>query len=184
MNFSTHSARLTLDPIGLVYSPLKSKAETARQPAAATDATVRIELYPDRHFEHALEHMEGWERVSVPFRLHLNASWRPKVLPPRSASGRKGVFATRSPYRPNPLGLSAVHLERIEGLTLHIREVDLVDGTATCTTRCSRADWTTRCGPDAPPPSATRCWSMPSAGTSVRAASWIRCARCPGYSRG
>ena len=51
------------------------------------------------------------------------------MLPPRSASGRKGVFATRSPYRPNPLGLSAVRLERIEGLTLFIRDVDLVDGT-------------------------------------------------------
>jgi hypothetical protein len=51
------------------------------------------------------------------------------VLPPRSASGRKGVFATRSPHRPNPLGLSAVRLERIEGLTLFIRDVDLVDGT-------------------------------------------------------
>ena len=120
---------LTLDPIGVVHSPLKSKAEAARQPAAATDATARIELYPDRHFEHALEDLEGWERIWVVFWCHLNTTWRPKVLPPRSASGRKGVFATRSPYRPNPLGLSAVRLERIEGLTLFIRDVDLVDGT-------------------------------------------------------
>jgi len=123
------STPLNLNPIGVIHSPLKSKAEAARQPAAATDATARIELYPDRHFEHALEDLEGWERIWVLFWFHLNTTWRPKVLPPRSASGRKGVFATRSPYRPNPLGLSAVRLERIEGLTLHIRDVDLVDGT-------------------------------------------------------
>ncbi|MGC3984409.1 MAG: SAM-dependent methyltransferase [Pseudorhodoferax sp.] len=55
--------------------------------------------------------------------------WRPKVLPPRSTSGRKGVFSTRSPHRPNPLGLSVVRLERVEGLTLHIRDSDMVDGT-------------------------------------------------------
>jgi tRNA-Thr(GGU) m(6)t(6)A37 methyltransferase TsaA len=121
--------RLSLEPIGLVHSPLKSKAEAARQPAAAADATARIELFAGRNFEHALEDLEGFERIWVLFWFHLNDSWRPKVLPPRSASGRKGVFATRSPYRPNPLGLSAVRLERIEGLTLFIRDVDLVDGT-------------------------------------------------------
>lgn len=120
---------LTLEPIGLVHSLLKSKAEAARQPAAATGATARIQLYPGRNFEHALEDLEGWERIWVLFWFHLNDSWRPKVLPPRSASGRKGVFATRSPYRPNPLGLSVVRLERVEGLTLHVRDVDLVDGT-------------------------------------------------------
>ncbi len=121
--------RLSLEPIGVVHGPLRSKAEAARQPAAATGATARIELHPARNFEHALEDLEGWERIWVLFWFHLNDSWRPKVLPPRSASGRKGVFATRSPYRPNPLGLSAVRLERIEGLTLYIRDVDLVDGT-------------------------------------------------------
>jgi tRNA-Thr(GGU) m(6)t(6)A37 methyltransferase TsaA len=129
MTISEIPSRLRLDPIGVVHSPLKSKAEAARQPAAATNATARIELYPDRHFEHALEDLEGWERIWVLFWFHLNTTWRPKVLPPRSASGRKGVFATRSPYRPNPLGLSAVRLERIEGLALFIRDVDLLDGT-------------------------------------------------------
>ncbi|MEO8445581.1 MAG: tRNA (N6-threonylcarbamoyladenosine(37)-N6)-methyltransferase TrmO [Gammaproteobacteria bacterium] len=120
---------LTLEPIGVVHSDLKTKVEAARQPAAAPDTAARIELYPGRNFEHALTDLAGWERIWVLFWFHLNDSWRPKVLPPRSASGRKGVFATRSPYRPNPLGLSAVRLERIDGLVLHIRDVDLVDGT-------------------------------------------------------
>lgn len=120
---------LTLDPIGVVRTALGSKAETPRQPAAATGAQGRIELFPGRNFEHALEDLAGWERIWVLFWFHLNDTWRPKVLPPRSASGRKGVFATRSPYRPNPLGLSAVRLDRVEGLVLHVSEVDLIDGT-------------------------------------------------------
>lgn len=123
------SGELQLRPIGVVHSAQKSKVEAARQPVAATGTTARIELLPGRHFEHALEDLDGWERIWVLFWFHLNDSWRPKVLPPRSATGRKGVFATRSPHRPNPVGLSAVRLDRIEGLTLHIRDVDLVDGT-------------------------------------------------------
>lgn len=122
-------ARLTLEPIGYVRSTLGSKVEAARQPRAATGMPGRIELLPGRHFEHALEDLAGWEYVWVLFWFHLNSSWRPKVLPPRSTSGRKGVFATRAPHRPNPLGLSALRLDRVEGLTLHVSDVDLVDGT-------------------------------------------------------
>jgi tRNA-Thr(GGU) m(6)t(6)A37 methyltransferase TsaA len=121
--------RLTLEPIGIVHTPLGSKVEAARQPRAAGGASGTIELFPGRNFEHALEDLDGWEFIWVVFWFHLNTDWRPKVLPPRSSSGRKGVFATRSPHRPNPLGLSAVRLERIDGLTLFIRDVDIVDGT-------------------------------------------------------
>ncbi len=52
-----------------------------------------------------------------------------RVLPPRSRTGRKGVFSTRAPHRPNPLGLSALKLEKVEGLRLSVRGVDLLDGT-------------------------------------------------------
>jgi hypothetical protein len=65
----------------------------------------------------------------VIFWFHRNHTWRPKVLPPRSRAGRKGVFATRAPHRPNPIGLSAVRLESVTGLTLHVRELDMLDGT-------------------------------------------------------
>lgn len=119
---------LELRPIGIVHCGLGSKVEAARQPAASA-ATGTIELYPGRNFEHALEDLEGWERIWVLFWFHLNETWRPKVLPPRSVSGRKGVFATRSPHRPNPLGLSTVKLLRIERLTLFVAGIDLVDGT-------------------------------------------------------
>lgn len=120
---------LTLEPIGFARTALATKVDAPRQPRAARGMPGRIELLPGRHFEHALEDLEGWEYLWVIFWFHLNASWRPKVLPPRSTSGRKGVFSTRSPHRPNPLGLSAVRLERIEGLTLHLLDLDLVDGT-------------------------------------------------------
>jgi tRNA (adenine37-N6)-methyltransferase len=123
------SDRLTLDPIGFLRSSLATKVEAARQPQAAVGTPARIELLPGRNFEHALEDLERWELIWVIFWFHLNPGWRPKVLPPRSTTGRKGVFATRSPHRPNPLGMSVVRLERIDGLVLHIRDTDMLDGT-------------------------------------------------------
>jgi tRNA-Thr(GGU) m(6)t(6)A37 methyltransferase TsaA len=121
--------QLTLEPIGYVRTAAADKVEAARQPRASGGASGRIELLPGRNFEHALHDLAEWRYVWVLFWFDRNEGWRPKVLPPRSRSGRKGVFATRSPHRPNPLGLSAVKLERIEGLTLHVSDVDMLDGT-------------------------------------------------------
>jgi tRNA-Thr(GGU) m(6)t(6)A37 methyltransferase TsaA len=126
---SDSPARLTLDPIGFLRSPLATKVQAARQPRAAAGTAARIELLPGRNFEHALEDLAHWELIWVIFWFHLNPGWRPKVLPPRSITGRKGVFATRSPHRPNPLGMSVVRLDRVDGLTLHIRDSDMLDGT-------------------------------------------------------
>jgi tRNA-Thr(GGU) m(6)t(6)A37 methyltransferase TsaA len=120
---------LTLEPIGYVRSKLATKVEAARQPRASGGAEATIELVPGRHFEHALCDLAAWRYVWVLYWFDRNGGWRPKVLPPRSGTGRKGVFATRSPHRPNPLGLSAVRLTRIDGLTLHVRDVDMLDGT-------------------------------------------------------
>jgi tRNA (adenine37-N6)-methyltransferase len=120
---------LTLEPIGYVRTAFATKVEAARQPRASGGAPGRIELTPGRNFEHALSDLGCWQYIWVLFWFDRNDGWRPKVLPPRSRSGRKGVFATRSPHRPNPLGLSAVRLERVEGLTLHVSDVDMLDGT-------------------------------------------------------
>lgn len=122
-------SRLVLEPIGIVRTSLATKVEAARQPRAAQGASARIELFPGRNFEHALEDLSRWRLIWVIFWFHHNPGWRPKVLPPRSTSGRKGVFATRSPHRPNPLGLSVVRLEKVEGLNVHILDADLLDGT-------------------------------------------------------
>lgn len=122
-------SRLVLEPIGIVRTSLATKVEAARQPRAAQGARARIELFSGRNFEHALEDLPRWQLIWVIFWFHHNPGWRPKVLPPRSTSGRKGVFATRSPHRPNPLGLSVVRLERVEGLNIHILDADILDGT-------------------------------------------------------
>jgi tRNA-Thr(GGU) m(6)t(6)A37 methyltransferase TsaA len=81
------------------------------------------------NLEHAIEDLAGWERIWVIFWFDRNTGWRPKVQPPRAARGRKGVLATRSPHRPNPLGLSVLRLDRVEGLRLYVRDVDMLDGT-------------------------------------------------------
>ena len=120
---------LTLEPIGYLRNALATKVEAARQPRAAAGTPARIELLPGRNFEHALEDLAHWELIWVIFWFHLNTGWRPKVLPPRSTTGRKGVFSTRSPHRPNPIGISVVRLDRIEDLTLYVRDADMLDGT-------------------------------------------------------
>ncbi|MBS0580119.1 MAG: tRNA (N6-threonylcarbamoyladenosine(37)-N6)-methyltransferase TrmO [Proteobacteria bacterium] len=121
--------RLVLEPIGYVHAAATTRVQAARQPRAAQGVPARIELLPGRHFEHALADLARWERIWVLFWFHRNPGWRPKVLPPRSTTGRKGVFSTRSPHRPNPIGLSVVRLERIEGLVLHVRDADMLEGT-------------------------------------------------------
>ena len=120
---------VTFRPIGLVRTPFADRVGTPRQPAAARGVRGTIELFPGNDYEHALEDLVGWDRLWVVFVFHLNKGWRPKVLPPRSDGRRRGVFSTRAPYRPNPIGLSAVRLLGVEGLRVHVEDVDLVDGT-------------------------------------------------------
>ena len=88
-----------------------------------------IELYPGRNFETAAADLEGADRIWVVYVFDRNRSWKPKVLPP-VGKRRIGVFATRSPHRPNPIGLSAVRLLKVEGLKLYIADHDLLNGTA------------------------------------------------------
>jgi tRNA-Thr(GGU) m(6)t(6)A37 methyltransferase TsaA len=120
---------LAIRPIGVVRSPFLDKMSTPRQPAAARDVTGTIELFRRPGMEHAVHDLEGCDHLWVIFWFHLVEGFRPKVLPPRSPGKRRGVLATRSPHRPNPIGLSVVRLDRIDGLTLHIRDIDMVDGT-------------------------------------------------------
>ncbi len=124
-------AEVAFAPIGYVRSPFPDRVSTPRQPSAARGAAGTIELLPGHDFEHALADLEGWERLWVIFCFHLNppGAWRPKVLPPRSSGKRRGVFSTRSPHRPNPIGLSVVRLDEVRGLVLHVRDVDMIDGT-------------------------------------------------------
>jgi len=119
---------LALTPIGVLRTPFKDKAEVPRQSSVAAEARGVIELEPDRDLADAIDGLEAFDTIWVLFWFHENGGhYRPKVSPPRS-SERRGVLATRSPHRPNPIGLSAVRLERIEGLRLFIAGVDMLDG--------------------------------------------------------
>jgi tRNA-Thr(GGU) m(6)t(6)A37 methyltransferase TsaA len=120
---------LTLHPIGIMRTRLATRVEAPRQPAATGGIEGVIELATGLNLQHAVEDLAAWERIWVIFWFDRNRGWRPKVLPPRSTTGRKGVLATRSPHRPNPLGLSVLRLVRVEGLALFVRDVDLLDGT-------------------------------------------------------
>ncbi|HEX3771469.1 MAG TPA: tRNA (N6-threonylcarbamoyladenosine(37)-N6)-methyltransferase TrmO [Polyangiaceae bacterium] len=125
-------APFVFEPIGIVRSPFVERADAPRQGAVTPDAEGRIELHPGRGFEDALEGVDAWEYIWVLFVFHKNVEeargWRPKVLPPRSME-KRGVFSTRSPHRPNPVGMSAVRVERVDGLVVHVRGIDLLDGT-------------------------------------------------------
>ncbi|MDH5492019.1 MAG: tRNA (N6-threonylcarbamoyladenosine(37)-N6)-methyltransferase TrmO [Myxococcales bacterium] len=122
------SNRLELEPIGTIRSPFRERAEVPRQPRAAEGVRGRLELLAGRGFEDALQDISSWDHLWVLFWFHLAEGWNPKVLPPRSRV-RRGLFATRAPHRPNPLGISAMRLVRVEGLVLHVENVDVVDGT-------------------------------------------------------
>lgn len=129
MSKNPSAGSLLLAPIGYLRTEASAKVDAPRQPAAARGREGRIELLPGCNLEHAVEDLAGCDRIWVIFWFHLNAAWRPKVLPPRGPGKRRGVLATRSPHRPNPLGLSALRLTRVEGLTLHVLDVDMVDAT-------------------------------------------------------
>lgn len=89
-----------------------------------------IELVKGHNYEQGLKDLAGFEYIWVIFVFHLNRNWRPLTNPPYSdGKGKKGVFATRSPYRPNPLGMSCVKLARIEGNRVYISGSDLLNNT-------------------------------------------------------
>src|SRR4051812_28085149 len=96
-------------PIGFVRSPFHEKVEAPRQATVAGDVVGEIEILPEH--EDALADLGGFSRIWVLFWFDRAAgrSVSSKVQPPRSAA-KRGVFATRSPHRPNPIGLSAVRL--------------------------------------------------------------------------
>ncbi len=115
-------------PIGVVRSPFTEPAQAPRQPQRGAGVEARIELHAGRGFEFALSDIETWRYLWVLFWFHRAESFRAKVRPPRSRT-RRGLFATRAPHRPNPVGMSVVELVRVEGLVLHVRDVDILDGT-------------------------------------------------------
>lgn len=126
---------LTLSPIGTVRSCFKEKFGIPRQPGLATTATAELELTGEYANIDAVRGLDRCSHIWVLFLFseHLDRGWTPLVRPPRSLGGKMGVFATRATFRPNPVGMSAVKLDRIENRNgtpvLHLSGIDILDGT-------------------------------------------------------
>jgi tRNA-Thr(GGU) m(6)t(6)A37 methyltransferase TsaA len=120
---------LTLQPIGYVRTAQRVKFQARHQPVDDAQDEHLLELLPGHDYQSALRDLAGFDRIWLIWQFHRNTTWRPLVLPPRGPAQRRGVFATRSPHRPNPLGLTPVRLLAIEGLSLRLGPCDLVDGT-------------------------------------------------------
>lgn len=118
----------TMDPIGYFHTSQREKYSVPSQGSMALENEGVIKLKSHQQFEQALEGLDGFDRIWVVFLFHRNTHWKPKVLPPRGGK-KRGVFATRSPHRPNFIGLSCVELKAIQGLNLFIAQHDLLDGT-------------------------------------------------------
>ena len=113
-------------PIGIIHSPFKEARGVPIQPAASKDVEATVEVFTE--YAEGLEDLDGFSHVILVFHFHLSKGFALKVKP-YLENQLRGVFATRAPSRPNSIGLSVVRLDRIEGEILHIRDVDIVDGT-------------------------------------------------------
>ena len=123
-------------PIGIIRSGFREKFGIPRQAGLAPAVRATLELLPPYNQPAAVRGLEGFSHVWLVFVFHgvPMGRWQPTVRPPRLGGNRRlGVFATRSTFRPNPIGLSAVKLEHIatrQGqVVLHLQGVDLLDGT-------------------------------------------------------
>ena len=113
-------------PVGVIYSPFKEPAGTPIQPTGARGVAGTVEIQPE--YAGGLRDLDGFSHIILIYHFHLSHGYRLEVKPFLDDSLR-GVFATRAPRRPNAIGLSVVRLVRVDGCTLHIEDVDIVDGT-------------------------------------------------------
>ncbi len=114
-------------PIGVVHSPFKEPAGTPIQSAAvAANIEAVVEIYS--RYRAGLKDIEGFSHLILLYHLH-RIQPTGLLVKPFLGNETHGIFATRSPGRPNPIGFSVVRLVKVEGERLHIREVDILDQT-------------------------------------------------------
>jgi tRNA-Thr(GGU) m(6)t(6)A37 methyltransferase TsaA len=113
-------------PIGFVHSPYQTASGTPIQPSRARGIEGMVEL--DEEYVEALSDLDGFSHIILICHLHKAADFKLRVVPYLDTELR-GLFATRAPSRPNPIGLSVVRLLGIDGRVLRIEGVDLLDGT-------------------------------------------------------
>lgn len=125
----------SLETLGIMHSCYQEKFAVPRQPGLAPSAYATLELLPPYNLPEFVEGLESFSHLWISFIFHQNLQqgWKAKVRPPRLGGNKKvGVFASRSTFRPNSLGLSVVKLEGIDltkGVKLQLSGADLIDGT-------------------------------------------------------
>ena len=119
---------MKVTPIGVARTPFRPREDAPHQPSAAPDAAGTIEIAEP--YREGLRDLDGFDRVWVLFWFDRNEGWRARVKPPRGGP-KRGVFATRAPHRPTPIGLTCVALESVDVArgVLAVRGLDLLDGT-------------------------------------------------------
>ncbi len=126
----------SLAPIGVIHSPFREKFGIPRQPLLVPEAKARLELLAPYNCIEAFAGLEAFSHIWLIFIFHqaMRDKWQPQVRPPRLGGNRRvGLFASRSPFRPNPVGLSAVALDGISNqqgkVELLLSGIDILDGT-------------------------------------------------------
>ena len=118
--------KIQYSPIGVIHSPFKKPEGTPIQPTADKDIEGTVEVLSD--YEEGLKGLDGFSHIILIYHFHL--SKKPKLLvKPFLDNKLRGLFSTRAPSRPNSIGISIVRLVKIEGRKLHVRGVDILDGT-------------------------------------------------------
>ncbi len=117
--------------IGHLNSCFREKFGTPRQPLVVPGATASLTISKEFLPEHSLAGLDRFSHVWLIsyFHLNTNKTVRPKIHPPRLKGESVGLFASRSPHRPSPIGLSLARLVSVKGATVHLAGIDLVDGT-------------------------------------------------------
>jgi tRNA (adenine37-N6)-methyltransferase len=118
--------KYTIRPIGKIKTPFRRKGEAPRQPEYSGGAEGIIEIY--KEYSQGLKGLENYNYIVVLFYFDRPVSYSLTARPPGSSEAR-GVFASRSPHRPNHIGLSVLRLLKVEGTTLRVKNVDMLDDT-------------------------------------------------------
>ena len=118
--------KIKYKPIGIIHTPFKQPEGTPIQPTASKNISGTIELFSE--YIDGLKDLEDFSHIILIYHFHLSKVASLEVKPYMDNKVH-GIFAVRAPSRPNPIGISIVHLRRIEENILHIQDVDIVDGT-------------------------------------------------------
>jgi tRNA-Thr(GGU) m(6)t(6)A37 methyltransferase TsaA len=117
---------IELKPIGIIHTPFTKPEGMPIQPAGAASVHGTVEVFEKYHA--GLKDLGDFSHIILLYHFHRSQGFNLQVVPFMDTQPR-GLFATRAPKRPNPIGLSIVQLDRIEGGILHIQNVDILDGT-------------------------------------------------------